>query len=67
MAELSPIHVLILLIALTFIIPIQQILHRTGHSRWWCLLMFVPLVNWIGLWVFAYVRWPAVDKSRASN
>lgn len=67
MAALSPMHVLIMLIVLTFLIPIQQILHRTGHSRWWSLLMFVPLVNWIGLWVLAYVRWPAMDKSPTSN
>jgi predicted PurR-regulated permease PerM len=64
----TPMHLLVISIVLaTFLIPIQEILHRTGHSRWWCLLMFVPLVNWIGLWVLAYVRWPAVDKSVASN
>jgi hypothetical protein len=63
MEVLSPMHVLVLLILATFLIPVQQILHRTGHSRWWRLLMFVPLINWIGPWLLAYVRWPAVDKS----
>jgi len=54
---------LVLLIALVNLIPVQQIIHRTGYSRWWCLLCFVPLANWIGLWLLAFVRWPAVDKS----
>jgi hypothetical protein len=33
-------------------------LHRAGRSRWWTILAFVPLVNLIGLWVFAFTRWP---------
>jgi uncharacterized membrane protein YhaH (DUF805 family) len=52
----------IILISVIVLIPAAHILHRTGHSRWWCLLMIVPLLNVIGLWVLAYVRWPAVDK-----
>jgi uncharacterized membrane protein YhaH (DUF805 family) len=31
-----------------------RLLHRTGHSGWWALLMFVPLVNVIGLWIWAF-------------
>ena len=30
-----------------------------GRSRWWTILAFVPLVNLIGLWVFAFTRWPS--------
>ena len=60
---LSPMHVLIILIILSFLIPIQRILHRTGYSRWWCLLVLLPVLNWIGIWLLAYVSWPAVDKS----
>jgi predicted PurR-regulated permease PerM len=58
----SRIEILLALAIATSLIPIQQILHRTGHSRWWCLLAFVPLVNWIGLWVLAYGRWPTVQS-----
>ena len=61
---LSPMHILLVLIVLaTALIPIQQIVHRAGHSRWWSLLLFVPMVNWIGIWLLAYVRWPSLDKS----
>jgi len=39
-------------------VPVANILHRAGRSRWWTILAFVPLVNLIGLWVFAFTRWP---------
>jgi hypothetical protein len=41
-------------------VPVASILHRTGHSRWWTVIAFIPLINLIGLWVFAFSRWPAV-------
>jgi len=40
---------------------IGRVLRRAGYSPWWALLVLVPLVNLLALWVFAYVRWPAVD------
>jgi len=58
----SPMHLLILILVVLvpiiaiIVIPVQEILHRAGHSRWWAVLLFVPLVNWVGLWVFAYAR-----------
>ena len=62
----SPVHLLIILLTVSVIlinlVPIARILGRTGHSGWWSLLIFVPVVNWIALWVFAYVRWPSIDK-----
>lgn len=64
--SLSPIHLLILLILLIFLLivlhPVQRISHRTGHSRWWCLLALIPVVSVAGLWALAYARWPAVAK-----
>jgi hypothetical protein len=29
--------------------------------------VLVPLVNLVALWVFAYVRWPAVDGAAAAS
>lgn len=40
---------------------IGRVLRRAGYSPWWALLVLVPLVNLVALWVFAYVRWPAID------
>jgi hypothetical protein len=39
-------------------VPVANILHRAGRSRWWTTLVFIPLLNLIGLWVFAFTRWP---------
>ena len=39
-------------------IPVANILHRAGRSRWWMILAFIPFVNLLGLWVFAFARWP---------
>jgi O-antigen/teichoic acid export membrane protein len=43
-------------------VPTANILHRAGRSRWWTLIAFIPLLNLIGLWVFAFSRWPEVDR-----
>jgi hypothetical protein len=60
MPVLMPIFLLVVLG-----VPIAQILHRAGHSRWWTILAFVPLLNLIGLWVFAFARWPNLDDVRS--
>jgi len=41
-------------------IPVANILHRAGRSRWWTILAFLPFLNLIVLWVFAFTRWPKV-------
>jgi len=45
--------------SLLLAVPSAMILARVGHSPWWALLVFVPLVNFVALWVFAFGRWPA--------
>jgi hypothetical protein len=55
-----------LLILVVFGVPIARILRRAGHSRWWTILAFVPLLNLIGLWVFAFARWPSLDNARTA-
>jgi hypothetical protein len=39
-------------------VPVMKILNKAGFSRVWVLLAFVPLLNIIFLWIFAFVRWP---------
>jgi hypothetical protein len=51
------------LVVITLVaVPVANILHRAGRSRWWTVLAFVPLLNLVLLWVFAFSRWPAVDR-----
>ena len=37
-----------------------RILNKAGYSRWWALLVIVPILNVIMVWVFAYGKWPAL-------
>jgi len=58
---MSPWHWIVAVAALFAVVfPTVKILHKAGYSGWWCLLMFVPGVNWIMLWVFAFADWPSL-------
>jgi len=46
-----------------FGIPFARILRRVGLSRWWSVLTIIPMINLIGLWTLAYMRWPAIDDA----
>ncbi|CAB3754840.1 membrane protein [Burkholderia sp. MSh2] len=50
-----------LVLVVVVIYPYIRIVRRTGHSGWWILTMFVPVLNFVMLWVFAFARWPRVD------
>jgi hypothetical protein len=43
--------------------PISRILTRIGYSKWWTIVYFIPFVNIVGIWILAYSRWPAVDRT----
>jgi uncharacterized membrane protein YhaH (DUF805 family) len=63
MGGLSIFHWLIVIaVAAIWIIPAIKIIQKAGYSGWWVLLAFVPLVNIIMLWVFAFADWPNVAK-----
>lgn len=66
MAELSTWHWLILFLPmlLLFGIPVARILKRAGLNPWWMLVILLPLLNVVGLWIFAFIRWPALDERR---
>jgi hypothetical protein len=55
--------VVVIIVSLINLFPISRILHRAGSSGWWCLLCYMPPLGIIGLWVFAYIRWPTLDGS----
>ncbi|KWH51269.1 hypothetical protein [Burkholderia cepacia] len=50
-----------LVLVAVVVYPYVRIVRRTGHSGWWILTMFVPILNFVMLWVFAFVCWPTVD------
>jgi hypothetical protein len=47
------------LVIWAFVAVFGRIVNRAGYSRWWLVLMFVPVLNLIMLWVFAFADWPA--------
>lgn len=62
MGSMSWIHWLIVLItAATLVVPAARILTKAGFSPWWALLGLVPGVSLVAYWVFAFVRWPALE------
>ena len=65
MYEFTLFHWIFLLVILACVaIPVGRILKRTGHNPLWALFCFLPVVNFVLLWVFAFKSWP-VDKSTA--
>ena len=61
MGSMSILHWIIILIFIAvYLVPIIKILNKAGYSGWWCILMFIPLVNIIFLWIFAFADWPSL-------
>jgi hypothetical protein len=52
-----------LLILWAFIVIFGRILNRAGYSRWWLATLFVPVLNFIMVWIFAFADWPATKRN----
>jgi predicted PurR-regulated permease PerM len=60
MTGFSLAHLLVFAVMVTIVLyPLGRILRRIGVSPFWSVLVFIPLVNLIGLWVLAFASWPA--------
>ncbi len=67
MGHLSIWHWLIaLLLSIFFLYPYARIIRRAGFSPGWVLVAFVPLLNFVMIWVFAFVQWPALEKKSSA-
>ena len=69
MGSLSIWHwIVVILILFIYLFPAIKILQKAGYSGWWVLVGFVPLLNIIMLWVFAFASWPSLrDEGLASS
>lgn len=56
MGSLSIFHWIVFLVVIAMPFPIAKILKRDGRNPFWALLYFVPIVNVVALWVWAYVN-----------
>lgn len=67
-ADFSGFHfgafVIWLILAAVMLIPYVKIIKKAGYSGWWILAMFVPILNFIMLWVFAFSQWPVERRAR---
>jgi Na+/melibiose symporter-like transporter len=50
------------LVAIT-VVPFVRIFQKAGRTGWWAALMLIPIVNILVLWIFAFSRWPALDRN----
>src|SRR5208283_3803455 len=55
-----------LVFVLIVLAPVIRILRKAGYSPWYSLLLFVPIVNIVMIYVFAFSTWP-VDKARQTG
>jgi len=55
--------VIVVLYILIFVIPVWKIVSKAGYSGAWSLLVVIPVLNIIVLWVFAFSRWPIIDRA----
>ncbi len=53
-------------VVVLFGVPLGVILRRMGFSVWWLLLFLVPTGIIVGMWLVAFVRWPAVARATDS-
>ncbi len=53
---------LLAILALFVLIPVltcSPVLKKAGYTRWWSLIMCLPIFNIIAVWVFAFSKWPS--------
>lgn len=50
-----------------YLLPVTLIIRRTGHSGWWILLTLIPPGPFIGLWLLALGKWPALETKSSGN
>ena len=47
-----------------YIVAYTNVISRAGYSRWWILILLVPVVNLIMMLVFCFKEWPVTREVR---
>jgi uncharacterized protein YqhQ len=50
---------LLVIIVAAHVLIFGTVARKAGFTRWWSVLMVLPLVNVIAIWIFAFIDWPA--------
>jgi hypothetical protein len=63
----GPLHWLLFVAFVVVVVyPIGRILRRIGFSPLWSVLVFVPVLNVLGVWILAFTDWPKRSDSQQS-
>ncbi len=54
--------IVLLFFGIVLLVPIWKIVSKADYSGAWSLLLFVPLLNMVALWVFAFSEWPNAQR-----
>jgi type VI protein secretion system component VasK len=58
--------IILLLTFCAFVVLVfGPIVKKAGFPFWWALLMMLPVFNFVIIWVFAFMSWPAEQKQKA--
>ena len=55
--------VIVVLFLWAFVAIFGRIANRAGYSKWWLVALFVPILNVIMIWIFAFADWPALHRT----
>jgi len=60
--ELMLILIVFAVFSVLYVFPAWRILKRVGYNPSWSLLAIVPFGKIIGLYIFAFQRWPSEEN-----
>ena len=64
----GPLGLIVPLVACFLVlVPVAQLLRRTGHHPAWSLLVLLPGVNLVAAWFFAFKAWPIPKNDSAAS
>jgi len=64
MMDFGPFHLVFFAIMVAVVVwPLGRILSRAGFSPFWSIVAFIPILNLVALWMFAFADWPGSGRA----
>ena len=51
-------------LSLAWTLLLARIAGKAGFNKWWAVVTFIPLINIVFVWVFAFSKWPVLESER---
>lgn len=67
MENLIIIYGVMLVYILLLVVPLWKIITKAGRKGVWSFVIFLPVLNIIFLWLFAFSKWPAQNISSSDK